>query len=172
MSRGVRRALSAAALVFGCVACGGTHVASTARGSLVDACLVGRWTATSVSGSIIVSGAAVSLSGGGGEVLTIAASGALVTDESHAQPLTGTAPDGTVYRLVQSGKGAGTITSGANRIGVSLGDPAALTISLYRNGSLLQRTHPAAATDTYTCRAHSALVIAGATGTVTTYTAS
>ena len=156
-----------------CVAaCGGAaHPSVSARQAAIDQCLVGRWRSTGVSGTIVVGGASVLLSGAGGEVLTIGTEGAALVDDTHAQALNGTAPDGTEYRLVQVGRGTATITSSANRIGVGLADPAALTVMLYRNNILLQTTHPAAATDTYTCRAHSALVIAGAGSTVTTYAA-
>ena len=136
---------------------------------VLDHCLVGTWKSATISGSISISGARVPLSGGAGEVLLIGPTGSVSTDDTHTAPLAGTAPDGSAYKLAQSGTATGRISASAGRISVKLDQPTQLTVSLFRNGALVQSQHPGSATDSYTCTAGSSLVITGSGGTVSTY---
>jgi hypothetical protein len=147
----------------------GATATPTPTAVALDHCLVGTWKSMTISGNISIAGARVTLSGGAGEVLTIAASGSLRTDDNNTAPLTGAATDGTAYKLAQTGTATGTISATAGRIAVKLDQPTQLTVSLYRNGALLQSQHPGSATDSYTCTAGSSLVITGGGGTVSTY---
>lgn len=139
---------------------------------VLDHCLVGTWKSTNISGGITVGGARVALSGGEGEVLTITATGSIRTDDSNTAPLTGTGADGSAYKLTQSGAATGTISATAGRVAVKLDQPTPLTVTLSKDGSVLQTQHPGSATDSYTCTAGSSLVITGGGGTVSTYAAS
>jgi hypothetical protein len=158
-----------AAAVCSCDSSPSASATATPTPLVLDHCLVGSWKSMTISGSITVAGVSVTLSGGAGELLTIGASGILSTDDTHTAPLTGTAADGTSYKLAQTGTATGTIIAGAGRIAVKLDQPTQLTVSLYRNGALLQSQHPGSATDSYTCTAGSSLVITGGGGTVSTY---
>jgi hypothetical protein len=168
--RGLPILLAAAA---GAVAssCGSPAAPSSATPTAValDHCLVGRWKSSGISGTIVISGASVTLSGGAGEVLTVTAAGAIRTDDTNTTPLTGSAADGTAYKLAQTGTATGRITAAGGRITVTLDQPTPLTVSLYRNGALLQSQHPGSATDSYTCTAGSSLTITGGGGTVSSY---
>ncbi len=137
----------------------------------LDHCLVGTWKSANISGGITVGGSRVTLSGGEGEVLTITATGSINTDDSNTAPLTGTGTDGSGYKLTQSGSATGTISATAGRIAVKLDQPTPLTITLSKDGAVLQSQHPGSATDSYTCTAGSSLVITGGGGTVSTYAA-
>jgi hypothetical protein len=134
-----------------------------------DACLVGTWKSTGISGSFTIGSAVIKLAGGAGEVLTIDAGGHIHTDDTNSAPVGGTAPDGTDYRLVQTGTATGTIASAGGRIKVNLNQPTNLTVSLYKNGNVIQSQHPGSANDSYTCVARASLVITGGGGTVTRY---
>ena len=94
-----------------------TAASASPTAAVLDHCLVGTWKSMTISGGLTISGATVKLTGGAGELLTITASGAIRTDDSNTAPLTGTAADGSVYRLAQTGTGTGTITArrGASR---------------------------------------------------------
>lgn len=137
----------------------------------LDHCLVGTWKSMSISGGITVGGSRVTLAGGAGELLTITAVGSIRTDDSNTSPLTGTGADGGAYKLTQSGTATGTISATAGRITVKLDQPTPLTVTLSKNGTVLQSQHPGSATDSYTCTATSSLVITGGGGTVSTYSA-
>jgi molecular chaperone DnaK len=134
-----------------------------------DSCLVGTWKSVSISGGITVAGARVSLTGGAGELLTITAAGSILTDDSNTSPLAGTASDGSVYKLTQSGTATGTVRAVGGRIAVTLDQPTPLTVTLSRNGTTLQSQHPGSATDSYMCAGSTSLIITGAGGTVSTY---
>lgn len=169
-----RRSLiaGAAALAVPVCSCGSTPSTATASptaASALDACLVGIWKSTGVSGSIAISGAAVTLTGGAGEVVTIAAPGTIRTDDSGMAPLTGTAPDGGAYKLVQSGTGTGTVSGTGGQLAVKLDQPTPVTVTLYKDGAVLQSQHPGNATDTYTCAPGASLVITSRGGTVIRY---
>ncbi len=168
-------AIAATATALAVSACdsspsGGATAGPTPTAVALDHCLVGTWKSVTISGNITVAGTRVTLSGGAGEILTIAASGSLSTDDTGTAPLSGTASDGTAYKLVQAGTAKGTISASAGRIAVKLDQPTELTVSLYKNGALLQSQHPGSATDSYSCAIGSSLVITGAGGTVSTYT--
>ena len=171
--------LCAAALA---AACGEAAPASTAspsaRGSAtpaiagpaaIDPCVVGTWRSSAITGSFTVAGAPLQLTGGAGEILTIGPSGALHTDDTKTAPVAGTTPDGTQYLLVQTGVATGTVQTGNGRLTVALQQPTQFTITLYKNGNVVQRQHPGTANDTYTCAAGSSLAITGAGGTVSRY---
>ncbi len=162
-------AAATAVAVCACASSPSGGASATPTAVALDHCLVGTWKSSTISGGITIAGARVTLSGGAGEVLTISASGSLGTDDTHTAPLSGAAPDGTAYKLVQSGTAFGSISATAGRIAVKLNQPTQLTVSLYRNGTLLQTQHPGSATDSYACAAGSSLVITGAGGTVSTY---
>ena len=168
--RGAAIGMTVAAAVLLC-SCDSSPAPSSASATAValDQCLVGTWKSTSISGGITIAGAHVTLSGGAGELITFASSGRIRTDDSNTAPLTGTATDGTVYKLAQTGVATGTVTAAAGRLAVTLDQPTPLTVSLYKNGALLQSQHPGPATDAYTCAAGSSLVITGGGGTVSTY---
>lgn len=63
--------------------------ASTAA---VNACLVGKWTTTPLSGTTVQDGDTLTYGGGAGETFTIRADGEVTVDTSNAQPITMTAP--------------------------------------------------------------------------------
>jgi hypothetical protein len=142
---------------------------ATPSAAALDPCLVGTWTSTNISGGITVAGSRVTLSGGAGEVLTITAAGSIRTDDSHTAALTGTGADGSAYTLTQSGTATGAISASVGRISVRLDQPTSLTVTLSKNGTVLQSQHPGSATDSYTCSARSALAVTGGGGTVSTY---
>ncbi len=135
----------------------------------LDHCLVGTWKSIGISGSLTVGGADVNLTGGAGEVLTIAATGAIRTDDSSTAPITGSAPDGTAYELAQTGTGTGTITSAAAKVTITLDEPNTVTTTLYKNGTAVQTQHPGSANDSYTCTPGTALILTSAAGTVIKY---
>ena len=162
--------LAAAAIGIAVCSCGSApNAAATSTAALLDPCLAGRWKTVSISGTITVAGSPVRLSGGAGELLDITAAGNIRTDDSSTAPLTGTGPDGSTYTVSQTGVATGTMSATGGRITVRLDQPTPLTITLSKNGSVLQTQHPGAATDAYTCAAHTSLVITGAGGTVSTY---
>jgi hypothetical protein len=146
-----------------------TVTAVVAGPSAVDPCLVGTWKSMSISGSFTLGGAQINLNGGAGEVLAIDAGGAIHTDDSNTAPVGGRAPDGTDYRLVQSGTAVGSIGSSGGRIKVNLNQPTTLTVTLYKNGNAIQSQHPGSANDSYTCSARTSLIVTGSGGTVTKY---
>jgi hypothetical protein len=148
---------------------GGATATATPAPVALDHCLVGTWKSTTITGSITIAGARVTLSGGAGELLTIGASGSIRTDDSTTTPLTGTATDGSAYKLGQTGTATGTISASGGRIMVKLDQPTPLTVTLYKNGAVLQSQHPGSASDSYTCTAGASLVITGGGGTVSTY---
>jgi hypothetical protein len=168
--RALAIAITAAAGAVLC-SCNSSPAPSSASPTAValDQCVVGTWKSTSINGGITIAGAHVTLSGGAGELLTIASSGVIRTDDSGTAPLTGTATDGSVYKLAQTGIATGAVTAAGGHIAVKLDQPTPLTVSLYKNDVLLQSQHPGSATDTYTCAAGSSLVITGGGGTVSTY---
>lgn len=144
----------------------GTSASPTA---VLDHCLVGSWKSVSISGGLTIAGARVTLTGGAGELLTIAASGAIRTDDSNTAPLSGTATDGSVYRIAETGKGTGTVTVTPGRLSVTLDQPTPVTVTLSKNGTVEQTQHPGSATDAYSCSPGVSLVITGSGGTVSTY---
>jgi hypothetical protein len=146
-----------------------TPSAAVAGPSAVDRCLVGTWKSIGITGTVAIGGAQITLSGGAGEVITIDAGGAVRTDDSNTAPVGGTAPNGTDYRIVQSGTGTGTIASSGGRMKVTLSQPTTLTVNLYKNGTVIQSQHPGSANDSYTCTAGTSLIITGGGGTVTKY---
>ena len=167
-----RPALAAAAVTLAACACGSSTSVATptpTASATLDRCLVGTWRSTSISGALAISGGPVTLTGGAGEVLTIAPSGAVRTDDTATAPVTGVASDGTAYKLVQSGTATGTISAASGRAAVTLNQPTQLTVTLYRNGAVLQSQHPGAATDSYVCTSGSRLTITSGGGTVVTY---
>jgi hypothetical protein len=170
-SRGIAAVTGAVIAACTLCACGSAPAAVTATPAAValDHCLVGRWVSSRISGAINVAGVMVTLSGGVGEVVSISATGAIHTDDSHTTALQGTAPDGTPYRLTQTGAASGTVSTSAGRVTVTLDQPTPATLTLFRNGVALQTQHPGRATDSYTCDARTSLVITGAGGTVSTY---
>ncbi|GAC1576012.1 MAG: hypothetical protein NVS3B18_09790 [Candidatus Dormibacteria bacterium] len=111
----------------------------------------------------------MSLTGGSGEILSIATTGAIRSDDSNTLPLTGTAPDGTVYKVVQTGTATGTIASTAGKITVTLHQPNTLSVTLFKNGVQVQTQRPGSASDAYTCTAAVALIVTSAGGTVVKY---
>jgi hypothetical protein len=164
--------LATAATAVALCSCGSSPdsgTATTPTAVAPDSCLVGTWQTVSISGSITVAGSRVTLSGGAGELLTISASGSIRTDDSNTALLAGTASDGSAYKVAQSGTATGTIRATGGRITVTLDQPTPLTITLSKNGTVLQSQHPGAATDSYTCMAGTSLVITGSGGTVSTY---
>jgi molecular chaperone DnaK len=166
-------ALAAGAAAVAICSCGSPTVSGatpTPSAAPPDSCLVGTWKSVSISGGITVAGSRVTLSGGAGELLIITATGSIRTDDSSTAPLTGTASDGSVYKLAQSGTATGTISAAGGRITVTLDQPTPLTVTLSRNGTTVQSQHPGSATDSYMCAAGTSLVITGAGGTVSTYT--
>ncbi len=168
MRRRIAIALATAVTALPACSSGSSPASSTATAAL-DHCLVGTWKSTTISGSITIAAARVTLSGGAGELLTIGASGSIRTDDSSTTPLTGTATDGTAYKLTQTGIATGTISANTGSITVTLDQPTPLTVTLYKDGAPLQSQHPGSATDSYTCTAGSSLVITGGGGTVSTY---
>ncbi len=167
---GLAIAMTATAAAVLC-SCDSSPASSSASPTAValDHCVVGTWKSTNISGGITIAGARVTLSGGAGELVTVASSGTIRTDDSNTAPLTGTAADGSAYKLAQTGSATGTVTAAGGRLAVKLDQPTPLTVSLYKNGALLQSQHPGSATDTYSCTAGSSLVITGGGGTVSTY---
>ncbi len=162
------------AMTVAVCSCGSSPGAATATPSptaaVLDACLVGSWKSTDISGTITVSGAPITLTGGAGELLTITSAGTVRTDDSATTPLTGTGTDGSTYKLVQSGTGTGTIGGTAGQLQVKLDQPTPVTVTLSKNGAVLQTQHPGSATDSYTCAPGASLVITGRGGTVIRYT--
>jgi hypothetical protein len=146
-----------------------TGASASPTAAVLDHCLVGTWKSMTISGGLTISGARVNLTGGAGELLTITASGAIRTDDSNTAPLSGTATDGSVYRIAETGKGTGTITVTPGRIAVTLDQPTPITVTLTKNGTVMQTQHPGSATDSYSCSQGSSLVITGSGGTVSTY---
>jgi len=142
---------------------------ATATAVSLDHCLVGTWKSTSIRGAITVGGAQATLSGGAGELVTITAAGTIRTDDSNTAPVAGTGTDGSVYTVASSGTATGTISAAGGRIAITLDQPTPLTVTLSRNGTVLQTQHPGPATDSYTCMAGSSLVITGGGGIVSTY---
>ncbi len=169
-----RGALAIAAAAGGVAAvlcsCGDAPTATaTSTATVVDGCVVGTWRTTSISGGITIAGVRTALTGGAGELLVISPSGAIRTDDRNTAPLTGSGSDGSAYTLTQTGTATGTVTAVSGHMTVTLDQPTPLTVSLYKNGVLLQSQHPGSATDSYTCAPASSLVITGAGGTVSTY---
>ena len=163
---------AAAAMAIAVCSCGSSvdsGATATPTAVALSTCLVGTWKSVSISGSITVAGSRVTLSGGAGELLTITAGGSIRTDDRTTAPLAGTASDGSAYTLAQSGTATGTISATGGRITVKLDQPTPLTITLSKNGTVLQSQHPGSATDSYTCAVGTSLVITGAGGTVSTY---
>ncbi len=141
----------------------------TPTASSLDPCLVGTWKSNAISASLTVGGAAVKLTGGAGEVLTIAATRIIRTDDSGTVPLTGTAVDGTAYKVAQTGTASGTITSAAGKITVKLDQPNTLSVVLYKNGVLVQSQSPGSASDSYMCTVGTSLIVTSAGGTMVKY---
>jgi hypothetical protein len=135
----------------------------------LDTCLPGRWKSTMVSTSVTISNSSVALAGGAGEVLVIAPSGTISTDDSNTAALTGTASDGTAYKVTQTGFGNGTIRSANGKITVTLAQPNTLFVSLYKNGVETQSQQPGSASDFYMCTAGMSLVVTSPGGTVVKY---
>lgn len=182
MARPRATRIAGAALAFAVCACGSTAPTAVALAtpsptatavvngpSGLDPCLVGTWKSVAISGRLTVGGAGVALRGGAGEVLTVAATGAVHSDDSATAPVTGAAPDGTTYELAQTGSGTGTITSAAGKVTIALDRPNSVTVTLYRNGSPVQSQHPGSANDAYLCTPRTALVLTSAAGTVISY---
>lgn len=181
MGRPPLTGIAGAALAAALCACGSTagpaatpQASPTATAvvngpSGLDRCLVGTWKSIGISGSLTVGSADVTLSGGAGEVLIIAASGAVRSDDSATAPITGSAPDGAAYELVQTGAGTGTITSAAGKVTIALDKPNTVTTTLYKNGTAVQSQHPGSANDAYTCMLGTALTLTSAAGTVIRY---
>ncbi len=173
MTRGRRAIVTAVTGTTLCIcSCGspqGTGAGASPTAVTLDHCLVGSWKSASISGGLTVGAAEVNLTGGAGEVLVIDTSGALRTDDSNTAPLTGTAMDGTAYKITETGKGTGTVSATAGRIAVKLDQPTQVTVTLSKNGAVVQTQHPGSATDSYTCSPASSLVITGGGGTVSTY---
>jgi molecular chaperone DnaK len=181
MGRPLLTCIAGAALAAAVCACGSTAgpaatptasptaTAVVNGSSRLDRCLVGTWKSIGISGSLTVGGADVNLSGGAGEVLTIAASGAIRSDDSATAPITGSAPDGTAYELAQTGTGTGTIIGAAGEVTIALVKPNTVTTTLYKNGTAVQTQHPGSANDSYTCTPGSALILTSAAGTVIKY---
>jgi hypothetical protein len=135
----------------------------------LDTCLPGRWQSTLVSTSVTISNSQVALAGGAGEVLVIGPSGTISTDDSNTAALTGTASDGTVYKVTQTGFGNGRISSANGKITVTLAQPNTLFVSLYKNGVEVQSQQPGSASDFYMCTAGTSLVVTSPGGTVVKY---
>jgi hypothetical protein len=135
----------------------------------LDTCLPGRWQSTLVSTSVTISNSQVALAGGAGEVLVIGPSGTISTDDSNTAALTGTASDGTAYKVTQTGFGNGTIRSANGKITVTLAQPNTLFVSLYKNGVETQSQQPGSASDFYMCTAGMSLVVTSPGGTVVKY---
>ncbi len=135
----------------------------------LDHCLVGTWKSMNIRGTIMVGGVQATLSGGAGELVTITTAGTIRTDDTNTGPVAGTGTDGNVYTVTSSGTATGTITAAGGRIAIKLDQPTPLTVTLSRNGTVLQTQHPGPATDSYTCMAGSSLLITGAGGIVSTY---
>lgn len=164
--------IAAAATAIAACSCGSSSSDATATPTAVvlDHCLVGTWKSSNVTGNITIAGSPVTLSGGARELITISTNGAIRTDDSNTAPLSGTAADGSTYKLTQSGSATGTISATGGRIAVRLDQPTTLTVTLSKNGTVVQSQQPpASATDSYTCTAGSLLVITGGGGTVSTY---
>ena len=171
MTRRLPAAVAGAAAILAVCSCASTSAGATPTPSAptFDSCLVGTWKSMSISGTITVAGSRIALMGGAGEVLTIAASGGIRTDDTGTAPLTGMGTEGSVYTLAQSGTATGTIGAAGGRIAVKLDQPTSLTVTLSKNGTVVQSQHPGSATDSYTCAAGSSLVITGGGGTVSRY---
>lgn len=170
--RGFSTILAAAATGIALCSCGSSAdsgATATPTAVALDPCLVGTWKSVSISGGITVAGSRVTLSGGAGELLTVTAAGSIRTDDTNTAPLAATAADGSTYKLAQSGTATGTISATGGRITVKLDQPTPLTVTLSKDGTVLQSRHPGSATDAYTCAARTSLVITGAGGTVSTY---
>lgn len=135
----------------------------------LDTCLPGRWKSTVVTTSITISNSPVALAGGAGEVLVIGPSGTISTDDTTTAALTGTASDGNVYKVTQTGFGNGTISSANGKITVTLAQPNTLFVSLFKNGVEAQSQQPGSAIDFYMCTAGTSLVVTSPGGTVVKY---
>ncbi len=97
------------------VACGGpgpTAAASPSRASVIDTCLVGRWTSTGV---VVRNGATVTASGGTGQVITFSSAGTMAVDDTHMQPLMLTS-NGQHATEKFSGTSTGTVTTRGGRL--------------------------------------------------------
>jgi hypothetical protein len=145
-----------------------TRLSSPAPPAL-DTCLPGRWKSTVVTTSVTISNSPVALAGGAGEVLVIGPSGTISTDDTNTAALTGTASDGTVYKVTQTGFGNGTISSANGKITVTLAQPNTLFVSLFKNGVEVQSQQPGSASDFYMCTAGTSLVVTSPGGTVVKY---
>ena len=137
--------------------------------ALLDACLPGRWKSTVVGTSVTIGNSPVPLKGGAGEVLVIGADGTISTDDTNTAALTGTAADGTSYKVTQTGFGKGRITSVNGKISVTLAQPNTLFVSLYKNGVEVQSQQPGSASDFYMCTAGASLTVTSPGGTVVNY---
>ena len=146
-----------------------TNRLSSPSPSALDACLPGRWKSTVVSTSLTISNSPVPLAGGAGEVLVIGSSGSISTDDSNTAALTGTASDGTVYKVTQTGFGNGRVSSTNGKITVTLAQPNTLFVSLYKNGVEVQSQQPGSARDFYMCIAGTSLAVTRPGGTVVKY---
>jgi hypothetical protein len=146
-----------------------TNRLSSPSPAALDACLPGRWKSTVVTTSVTISNSPVALAGGAGEVLVIGSSGTISTDDSNTAALTGTAADGTVYKVTQTGFGNGRVSSTNGKITVTLAQPNTLFVSLYKNGVEVQSQQPGSASDFYMCSAGTSLVVTSPGGTVVKY---
>ena len=135
----------------------------------LDPCLVGTWDATATSVRLSFEGG-VTLTGGTGEVLTIAPSGRFVDDYSRMAPPQVDTPSGHQYRVEIDGNAAGHLASTPGALTGTLERPGAVTVNVFQDGIAALTTHPpATAPETYTCAAGTLSVTSADGGTTSTY---
>ncbi|HYA00276.1 MAG TPA: Hsp70 family protein [Candidatus Binatia bacterium] len=125
----------------------------TNGGALGDACLAGTWVAQDSSNvNLNIQGEQVSLSGGGGEVLTFSSSGTLTDKLTGSQPYQGTDTAGDTISIQLTGQL--TYTALASSPTLTLSNPSGNeTATTFENGSQVSQSAvpPSGASETYTC---------------------
>ena len=135
----------------------GSQSTTTTSPPLEDPCVVGRWTSTVGSLPQTFEGETVTLTGGGGTVISYAAGGAYAADFSHTSPYVGVS-HGHRIALAVTGSASGTFTAEANLL-VLVDSRTSLVVTLTADGKVVSRSHPGPRSSaSYTC-SHSQLTL-------------
>jgi hypothetical protein len=158
MTKRIAMAVCGLALIAGCGSSSHssshTTTISVATPPTTDSCLVGKWEATNQSVPFQTSdGTTVALAGGQDDILTLTADGRYTEDQNNSKPDVGS--DGVNhYSLTSSGIYTGHYTASGGVLTVTVDDPAAVTSTLYENGTAIYTQPPQSGplAVSYTCR--------------------
>lgn len=160
-----------AASMFGVAACGAAAPETPTAAVTVDPCVVGTWTATSVTGSTDVNGTPLSITGGGdGQVVTFNSDGSAVIDNGKMSPIT-LQGNGRDFTEKFSGVAHGTITVSGGKISYRPASGSNAESALYAADGSQFGTPAAIAgfTSSYHCLPKQSLELTESTGATFSY---